>query len=308
MVSWSDISESIRCNGRNTYCVPSITVTACGGYERFPLRGKAEVRAVVRAPEQEAPVKSDALPSPPPPPVVSALKEKESPRRITIRVLKKLLDPIALGIEHRDALYDGAPHTTRARMECEEAELMEKRLDELYKSEGGRSRGWTKTGIDRFIKPRCASGGDIRALDRVKCGFAWNLLREDKPLSAFLDFLCLAKGIRVAVWFQETKHIIIYPAADKYGSSATEYPLYHMDSTGNVIHSGLHTCADLGTYANVEGFTLLPPASVIHSLSGLTLGELSSVATGLGIGSLEGTKLERVATIATFKLKQRLGV
>jgi hypothetical protein len=55
-----------------------------------------------------------------------------------------------------------------------------------------------------------------------------------------------------------------------------------------------------------EGWTLAPPASVTHSLSGLTLEELESVGRKLGMASVEGKKADRVTAIASFKTRARL--
>ena len=50
----------------------------------------------------------------------------------------------------------------------------------------------------------------------------------------------------------------------------------------------------------------MPPYSVGHSLAGLNLEELESVGKKLGMAEVSGTKAERVAKIASYKLQQRL--
>jgi hypothetical protein len=50
----------------------------------------------------------------------------------------------------------------------------------------------------------------------------------------------------------------------------------------------------------------MPPLSVIKSLNGLTLDELANIAKQLGMSSIEGTKVERVAAIASYKVRSRL--
>ena len=218
---------------------------------------------------------------------------------------KRMIDPIVLGIERRDPLYVSASPRTRHLMECEEAQRVEGQLNDLYSTQGGRSRGWTKVGLEGMIKPRCASGGDHRELDSAKKGFPWQLIGDDKVISAFLDFVCVSKAIRLAVWFADTKIIQVYPAADNLAlvTTGTALPLYNVTCKGEV-RIGSENCKDL--YSMAEGYTIMPPLSVMKSLSSLSLSELKSVSEKLGMPELDGNKSERVAKIAAYKLKQRL--
>jgi hypothetical protein len=177
-------------------------------------------------------------------------------------------------------------------------------MNDLYKSQGGRSRGWTKISLEMMIKPRCASGGNLKELDVAKRGFLWPLVRTDKPTSSFLDFLCVAKGIRVAVWFEEDKQVIVYPAADNLDNGST-FPLYHVTDHG-IPKDDFETCQAFLESCDANGWVVLPPASILHSLEGLTLPELESVGTKLGMTDVSGNKATRVAKIAVFKLRQRL--
>ena len=233
---------------------------------------------------------------------------------------KYVVDPIIIGMKYADPLYVGAPDHTQRAIECEEAQRLEAKIDSLYKSESGRSRGWTKVGIESMIKPRCASGGDLRELDRAKKPFIWSVVAEDKLMSAFLDFVCIAKGIRVAVWFSETQRIIVYPAtdattvvsprdeSDTVVATRALGEIYHVTSTGHPRY-GMSTPGSLLEFCSLKNWKLLPPHSVIHTLSGLTLAELESVATQLGLtDELPRGKTERVEAIAAYKLRKRLEV
>jgi len=221
---------------------------------------------------------------------------------------KHLVDPIVLGIDKVDILYNDVPKTMKKQKEIEEALRIEERIGELYKSQGGRSRGWTKALLESAIKPRCASGGDLYELKSSKSVFLWQMVGSDKPTSAVLDFLCVAKQIRIALWSEDAKTMLIFPAADYIGEEAkTDIPLYNISDTGLLLKSGLYTGAALVKFAQDEGWTLLAPHSVIHSLEKLTLAELASVGEKLGMGVVEGSKVERIAAIASFKLKSRLG-
>ena len=224
------------------------------------------------------------------------------------KTMKYEVDPIVLGIENNECLYDCAPNVAKKQMECAEAQRIELVLDSLYKSQGGRSRGWTKAGLETLLKPRCASGGNIRELDTAKRAFPWPIIDHDKLASAFLDFLCVAKKIRVAVWYVEEKRVLVYPAADQMDATedkAMAYPLYHVNSAGK-LRSGFKSVKEFLKFCKDNNYTVLPPTSVMGALSGLTLTELASVGTKLGMAAVDGSKAERVAKIATYKLLSRL--
>jgi len=189
-------------------------------------------------------------------------------------------------------------------MEREEAQRIEALLPSLYKSEGGRTRGWTLTAFDPMIKARCASGADLRALQRAKVPFDWTF--ADKQSPAFLDFICVAQQIRVALWSLSTNTITLYPAADSRATAESSIPLFHVDEGGSPKDFALEGDAFL-RFAEANGWTLLPPTSVLKSLAHLTIADLDSVGRQLGMPEGTGTKTERVAALGTFKVKQRLG-
>jgi hypothetical protein len=245
---------------------------------------------------------------PPAPANKGSISSDSTPaKKLKITATKNSIDPVVLGIELTEPLYVGAPHSTQKRIETDAAEKLEGQLDGLYKSACGRSRGWTKVGLEGMLKPRCASGGDMKELDRAKKGFLWSLATEDKALSAFLDFVCCAKQIRCVIMNNEKKMAYLYPAADKLDDDgkAGDYPIYFMDTGGHKLH-GLHGADDLLKYVDSEGWTLQPPASVVHSLSGLSLDELESVGLKLGMKSVAGKKADRIQAVAAYKTRARL--
>lgn len=317
MVVWSELAESIAKNPERGFCIPGIHIRSESVIERFPIL-RLPVNNELLCESAEGDTESIEPPPPPQPPQPLQPSPKQIqplpipqtvPKAPSVgprepHTLKREIDPIVLGIDQNDPLYDGAPQRTKHQMECEEAQRLEGVLNELYKTQGGRSRGWTKTGLESMIKPRCASGGDIKELDRAKKAFLWQLVIEDKPCSAFLDFVCVAKKIRVAVWFLESKQVILYPAADNL-DDGDEFPLYNVTSQG-LPRIGIRTCAELTAYCDSNKFVLMPPNSVVHSLGTLNMGELESVGKKLGMATVEGSKAERVAKVAIYKLRQRL--
>lgn len=221
--------------------------------------------------------------------------------------MKQTVDPIVVGLELVEPLYSDSSFNSKHSIEIAAAVSLEQGLNELYKSEGGRSRGWTKSGLDLWIKPRCASGGNLKELDRAKAGFAWQLLMDDKAQSSFLDFVCVGKRIRIAVWFEETKTVLVYPAADLSTQLDSVFPLYNISSLGNLM-KGPRDGAELYAVCEEHKYTVLPPLSVMSSLNGLKVEELENVGKNIGMSSVEGKKTERIAAIAAFKLRQRFGL
>lgn len=322
-----DVFQVIQRNPANAYMVDEFVIrSAAAEVEQFRLSAATTTRAtalsvipalppsptlsVIPAPAAPAP----ALPTIPPPSshlpaaaTATATAAVAAAAPVTVRpaVAKHIIDPIVIGLERRDPLYADAPLRTQRTIEQEEATRLEASLDELYRSQSGRSRGWTKVGLEAMLKPRCASGGDIAALDRAKKAFLWAVVYDDKPTSAFLDFVCVAKQIRVAIWFEKERRVVLYPAADIPDSSP---PLYHLDSTGRMRTGGAAEMSEnqLLEFCAASGWTLLPPHSVLHTLQSLTLSELENVGRGLGMAEVVGSKVERVAAVAAFKLRQRL--
>lgn len=317
MVLWTELSSIIARNSERNNTVASLTIcTANESIDKFTI-GK---NAVLARPSTIVSTPIIAVEVPPTPPAeavpaAAATSAAAAPVVAELRELKEPfstkhpIDPIVLGIEQSDPLYLGAPRRTQHKIEIEEAQRLEKCLDELYKSCAGRSRGWTKVGLEGMIKPRCSSGGDLKELDRAKKPFLWPIASSDKPTSAFLDFVCLAKKIRLALWDADKKRVYIYPAADAPvldSSDRSTFPLYHIDTTGHPRH-GFSSCEELVKFCDSNKWVLLPPASVFHSLSGLTLDELESVGKRLGMPTVSGNKAERVAAVAAYKTRQRLG-
>lgn len=306
---WSEITTLLKtCTG-----VPLINLsiqTSPSTVEHFPLKSstddsKSNVPPLIVVDTEVPPL--PPLPTAVTSPILIHAVEPPVIKKHNIVTTKYIIDPIVLGIEKTEPLYIGAPHSTQKSIETDAAQKLESILDTLYKTCSGRSRGWTKVGLEAMLKPRCASGGDLKELDRAKKGFLWSLATEDKALSAFLDFVCCARRIRCIVMNMEKKTAHLYPAADRLDDDGVmpEYPVYFVDIGGHKIN-GLHNTKELLHYIDNEGWVLQPPSSVIHSLCGLNLEELESIGTKLGMSSVSGKKAERVVAIAAYKARMRL--
>jgi len=313
MVHWNELSDFIKSNPFQTYTVKSVelSVPERKGVSHFPILWDGvpdanDTNDLVLPAPASAPASAPA-----PAPVVKHTIPVAAPKQFkSLEPMKIIIDPIVLGIEFSDPLYDAATKMSKREMEIKEAQLCESRIDELYKSQGGRSRGWTKAMLEAAIRPRCASGGNLYELKAAKCLFLWQMLSNDKATSGFLDFLCVAKQIQIAVWNEEKRTVVVYPAADYIGDGYTgPRALYNVSNSGHMLKSGsVRTGKDLVTFASKYSWTLLPPASVIHTLEKLTISDLETIGKKLGMAEVTGSKVERIAAVAGFKLKSRLGV
>jgi hypothetical protein len=312
MVFFSQISAAIAANKEATFHVQSFSLKQ---EEDIVLPVKAsQTKVVEEAPVPriqtpvEAPVPRVQTPVEAPVPRVQTPVEAPVPRvqtpipkqatssvppQETKHVTKRPtqgMDPISIGMVLRDPMYDIATKQVKQTLEAEEAQRLEGVLDALYKSESGRSRGWVKTHLTAFLLPRAASGSFVSP----KEVFSWDQVRTDKQASAVLDFVCLAKGIRIAVWYPESKETYIWPAADKTSSETP--PLFHFGASGSPLHK-----------ASVleDGWTLRPPLSFDHSLEKLTITELVNLAQKLGIPEPSGKKTDYIRAIGTARTKIR---
>jgi hypothetical protein len=297
MVSWENIAEAIAANSHNSSVVPAFRIKSEPNIDRFHFKSNIHENEHVIKPVVE-PVKEAKT-------QISANANSNANATKT-KASKSEIDPLCIDLADTIELYDGSSNAGRKQLECTEAIRIEQTLNELYKSQSGRSRGWTKIGLESLIQARCASGGDIKELDKSKKAFAWQLVADDKVYSSFLDFICLAKNIRIAVWFEEEKHVFVFPAADKIPISGTEPMLYNINNRGHILMNGLKNGEDLIRYCDSQQWILMPPSSIFHTLSTLTMTELTSIAEKCDIHDIQGSKKERVAKLATFKLRARL--
>jgi hypothetical protein len=319
MVTFTEIAHAIQTNTGRDFGVQSCIPRHQSEIERFSLieTHVAKEEPFSKIGLRRTPKESEIAPTPVPTPTLKKIVPKQSPVEseqipTPVSIFKaepkvepkperkqesrfesrgRPQDPICIAISQRDPMYEIASPLVKQSIETEEARIIEGKLADLYKSESGRSRGWTKSHLETFIQPRVASGGSLNS----KQHFSWDKLFTDKQTSAELDFICLAKGIRLAVWNDAEKCIGIWPAADLSESKQTP-PLFHVSNKGIPLSK---------TTVFEAGWTLRAALSVEHGLEKLSIDELDSFAEKMGI-ELSGKKSERVRTLAAARTKQRL--
>ncbi len=225
-------------------------------------------------------------------------------------IQKRQIDPIVLGISEKDFLYMGASDKTKHQMECEESIRIEGLIDKLYSEEGGRSRGWTKKMLEAFIKPRCASGGNLFELEKAKVSFDWEKIFSDKETSAILDFLCLAKNIRVVVWKDEF-HFGLWPAADHavIEKIPTLIHIALVDGKGYLTNGSFNTIENLFEYVKTnEKVGWIPALACSNLLSNKTVDELNEEGKKVHLDVSDLKKSQKIAMIAAKRRMLTLGL
>ncbi len=234
-------------------------------------------------PQSQQPQSQQSQPTSSPPP---------SPPRADYEVPRgRPLDPLCIAIETRDPMYAIANQTTKQSIESEEARRIEGLIGKLYKEESGRSRGWVKTKLEAHFMPRAAVGSRVQSKD----AFDWSKIWTDKEASALLDFICIAKGVRLAVWKDSEKVVGIWPAADS--ANVPNPPLFHVSAQGVYMQN---RNIQQSTYA------LKAPYSVEHALEKLSIDELNNVAEKMGIPVPAGKKADKVAALASARMRMRI--
>lgn len=273
----------------------------------LPTRALAVPKVSLQNPAPPTNPAPPAPPSPSPSPPRFTRSEERQERQERQERPGRPQDPLCIALETRDAMYAIANGSHKQAMEAAEARRLETRLPTLYKSESGRSRGWVKTKLEAFLLPRAAVGSRVAAKD----AFDWGKIWSDKEASATLDFLCLAKGIRLAVWCDAEKRVGLWPAADATAADATSGADVVGTATTISLHHVSHLGAPLGERDILErvgsaGFKLVAPLSVEHALEKLTLADLEAVAEKLGAPALGGKKGDRVKALASLRMLLRL--
>jgi hypothetical protein len=104
----------------------------------------------------------------------------------------------------RDPMYRVATASVRRIMEKEEASALLHGSEKAWKEHAngtGRARGWCRKHLEEDLRLR-AGGGDP-APD------AWDTCRTMRRSALLVDYVCMVKGLRVALWWPEQKAVTV---------------------------------------------------------------------------------------------------
>jgi hypothetical protein len=112
-------------------------------------------------------------------------------------------DGVALSLWIRDPMYRVAVPAIRRSMEMEEAADLLHASEGAWKTHNGRVRGWIRKHLEEDLRLR--AGGGEAAPD------AWLSVQGNKRAAHLLDYICIMRGIRVALWWPEKKTVTVIP-------------------------------------------------------------------------------------------------
>lgn len=112
-------------------------------------------------------------------------------------------DVIALVLWASDPMYRGAVAGVRRTMEMEVASTLLTASEKEWKARGGRHRGWVRKHLEEDLRGR--SAGAEPAPD------FWELVRTNKRTAQLVDYVCVVRGIRMALWWPAQKKMSVLP-------------------------------------------------------------------------------------------------
>lgn len=112
-------------------------------------------------------------------------------------------DPVSFSLWMRDPLYRIATPAIRRSMEMEEAAFLLHGSETAWKQHNGRTRSWIRKHLEEDLRLR-AGGGDP-APD------AWEAIRTTKRAALLLDYVCIVRSLRVALWWPDLKAVTVVP-------------------------------------------------------------------------------------------------
>jgi hypothetical protein len=112
-------------------------------------------------------------------------------------------DAVSLALWVRDPLYRVASSVIRRSMEMEEAASLLHASEIAWKQYNGRARGWVRKHLEEDLRLR-AGGGD-------PLPDAWEAIRTTKRPALLMDYVCIMRGLRAALWWPEHKAVTVAP-------------------------------------------------------------------------------------------------
>jgi len=114
-----------------------------------------------------------------------------------------ITDAVSLVLWVRDPLYRVAGGAIRRSMEMEEAAALLHASEAAWKKHNGRVRGWVRKHLEEDLRLR-AGGGDPSS-------DAWESVRSTKRAALLLDYVCIMRGLRVALWWPDHTAVTVVP-------------------------------------------------------------------------------------------------
>lgn len=115
-------------------------------------------------------------------------------------------DAVSFALWVRDPLYRTASAGVRRAMEAEEATALLNASETAWRDHNGRVRGWVRKHLEEDLRGR--SGSADPAPD------FWESVRTQRRTALLLDYVCVMRSLRLAIWWPEHKTVTVIPAAN----------------------------------------------------------------------------------------------
>lgn len=193
-----------------------------------------------------------------------------------------IADIVSLVLWVSDPLYRTATATAQRLMEKEEAAALLHASEAEWKRLGGRTRGWVRSHLEEDLRDR-AAGADPKT-------DAWSSLRDTKRAANLVDYICIVRGLRVALWWPESKMATVFPMT---GGSQTQGIVQLNADTGRILLNPTGYRVDGPSWPSVltaaKGFTWSPPPNA-PSVGSQKVSQIREKLDALGLKNVEGTK------------------
>ncbi len=185
-------------------------------------------------------------------------------------------DVVSFVLWARDPLYRATTASGRRTMEMEEAQALLLTLEASWKSHNGRARGWVRKHIEEDLRGRAGGGEPVADF--------WSTGREKKRAALLIDYVCIVRNLRVAVWWPASNSVTIFPMTGGQGDvwqlNGDSGRMLVSDRKFNVSAAAASTLLMSGV-----GISWVPPASVSSTQ---TMAELTTALAQYGVSCPKG--------------------
>jgi hypothetical protein len=199
-------------------------------------------------------------------------------------------DVVSLVLWVREPMYRGAAAGVRRAMESEEAGALLEGIDAAWRTHNGRRRGWVRKHLEEDLRGRSA-GADPAAE-------FWESVRTVKRTALLMDYVCMVRGVRVALWSAAQERVTVIPMTAGAGGSAPTFIQFATDSARVLIGPGSSGYQLEGgatawpALLESSSFRWVPPVSV-PSAGAQTVAQIQEALEALGSGSSSTKKRSR---------------
>ena len=195
-------------------------------------------------------------------------------------------DGISMALWIRDPLYRAATASMRRTMEAEEATALLNVSETAWREHNGRVRGWVRKHLEEDLRGRSSAGEPAPDF--------WETVRTQRRAALLLDYVCVMRSLRVAIWWPDHKTVTVVPAAGGVDASA---PIVQLNATSGRILLG----------SGSTGFTVGPMTWCSDVLPGATDIQWTPPATVSAMSSMTVAQIQEAIALLDPKAEKTGG-